>query len=217
MFFSECVHIDWKTWVYTQSQKKCMVESCVSFWEDGWTFCDLFQILMINYNPAGGNWSWPWVTGEINEFMVRFFWDWVYIQDNVNCRNMYPGYCLSSINRTQIFRGSKGGRILFRYAKGGGPEKIGDRPPRRPPIQVINDSSLKGTTRGLSGIFLPLVMNPLCPLKYYDRSTTSPWSLKGNITLHVHWLMVCHGQYNTLLWGEPSRGLRNVLDPWMSP
>ncbi len=27
---------------------------------------------------------------------------------------------------------------------------------------------IKGTTRGLSGVFLPLVMNPLCPLKYYD-------------------------------------------------
>ncbi len=25
--------------------------------------------------------------------------------------------------------------------------------------------NIKGTTRGLSGVFLPLVMNPLCPLK----------------------------------------------------
>ncbi len=33
----------------------------------------------------------------------------------------------------------------------------------------------KGTTRGLSGVFLPLAMNPLCHLKYYDRSITSPW------------------------------------------
>ncbi len=50
----------------------------------------------------------------------------------------------------------------------------------------------KGTTRGLSGVFLRLVMNPLCPLKYYDRS------------------MVCHGQYNTFVWEELSRWLRNA-------
>ncbi len=47
---------------------------------------------------------------------------------------------------------------------------------------------LKGTTRGLSGVFLPLVMNPLCSLKYYDR-------------------------YNTLLWGESFRGLCNAAGP----
>ncbi len=44
---------------------------------------------------------------------------------------------------------------------------------------------LKGTTRGLSGVFLPLVMNPLCLLKYYDRSITNPWSLPGVVSL-VH-------------------------------
>ena len=38
---------------------------------------------------------------------------------------------------------------------------------------------LKGTTRGLSGVFLPLVMNPLCPLKYYDRSMVNITHLYG--------------------------------------
>ncbi len=47
-------------------------------------------------------------------------------------------------------------------------------------------SNLKGTIRGLSGVFLPLVMKPLCPLKYYDRSITSPWSLLGVVSL-VHY------------------------------
>ena len=42
-------------------------------------FCDLFQIPLIKYDPAGVTWIWPWVTGEAKEFMVRFFWDWVYI------------------------------------------------------------------------------------------------------------------------------------------
>ncbi len=56
----------------------------------------------------------------------------------------------------------------------------------------------KGTTRDLSDIFLPLGMNPFCTIKYCDRSITNPWSF----TLHVHGLMVYHGQYNTLLWGE---------------
>ncbi len=55
--------------------------------------------------------------------------------------------------------------------------------------------SVKGTTRGLSGVFLPMVMNPLCPLKY------------------IHGLMVCHGQYNTLLWEESFRWLRNAAGP----
>ena len=40
-------------------------------------FCDRFQILVIKYDPAGVTWPWPWVTGEANKFMVRFFWDWV--------------------------------------------------------------------------------------------------------------------------------------------
>ena len=35
--------------------------------------------------------------------------------------------------------------------------------------------TIKGTTRVLSGVFLPLVMKPLCPLKYYDRSITSQY------------------------------------------
>ncbi len=42
-------------------------------------FCDMFQILMIKYDPAGVTWPWHWVPAEANEFMVRFFWDWVYI------------------------------------------------------------------------------------------------------------------------------------------
>ncbi len=41
-------------------------------------FCDLFQIFMIKYDPAGVTWPWPWVPGEANDFMVRFFWAWVY-------------------------------------------------------------------------------------------------------------------------------------------
>ena len=48
-------------------------------------------------------------------------------------------------------------------------------------------------------------MNPLCPLKYYDRSITSPWSLLG--------VMVCHGHYNTFLWKESFRLLRNAAGP----
>ena len=46
-----------------------------------WVFCDLFQILMIKYDPAGV--TWPWVPGEAKEFMVRFFWDWVYKRGRV--------------------------------------------------------------------------------------------------------------------------------------
>ena len=42
-------------------------------------FCNLFKIPVIKYDPAGVTWPWPWVTEEANEFMVRFFWDWVYI------------------------------------------------------------------------------------------------------------------------------------------
>ncbi len=98
-----------------------------------------------------------------------------------------------------------------------------------PATRLVYIACFKGTTRGLSGVFLPLVMNPLCPLKYYDRSITTPWSLlgevslvhsiasywrmKGNITLHAHGLMVCHGQYNTLLWKESFRWLHNAAEP----
>ncbi len=39
-----------------------------------------------------------------------------------------------------------------------------------------------------------MVMNPLCPLKYYG-------------------LMVCHDQYNTLLWEESFRWLHNAAGP----
>ncbi len=62
---------------------------------------------------------------------------------------------------------------------------------------------IKGTTRGLSGVFLPLVMNPRCPLKYYDRSITSPWFAIANVT---------H------LYGKNHSGCCvMLLDPWMSP
>ncbi len=67
----------------------------------------------------------------------------------------------------------------------------------------VNLMEIKGTTRGLNGIFLPLVMNPLCPLKYYDRSTTVPWFAMAIIT---------H------LYGKKhSGGSVMLLDPWMSP
>ncbi len=37
-------------------------------------------------------------------------------------------------------------------------------------------SLVKGTTRGMSGVYLPLVMNPLCSLKgYHARSITCLW------------------------------------------
>ena len=47
---------------------------------------------------------------------------------------------------------------------------------------ATHTGGLKGTTRGLSGVFLSLAMNPLCPLKYYDRSIWSkvvglPWTI----------------------------------------
>ncbi len=44
---------------------------------------------------------------------------------------------------------------------------------------------IKKTTRGLSGVCLLLVMNPLCPLRYYDRSITCPWSLLGGTLPYV--------------------------------
>ena len=46
-------------------------------------------------------------------------------------------------------------------------------------------SGLKGTTRVLSGVFLPLVMKTLCPRKYYDRSFTNPWSLLGVVYMSM--------------------------------
>ncbi len=39
---------------------------------------DRFQIPVIKYDAAGVPWPWPWVTVKANEFMVRFFWDWVW-------------------------------------------------------------------------------------------------------------------------------------------
>ncbi len=92
--------------IYTQSQKKHTMESCISFWEECrlmnfvvhfilpvllvtkcktiwhlWMgfFCDLFQILVTKCDPAGGTWPWPSVTVEDNEFMVRFFCILVFI------------------------------------------------------------------------------------------------------------------------------------------
>ncbi len=38
-----------------------------------------FIVYFIKHDSAGVTWPWPWVTGEADEFMVRFFWDWVYI------------------------------------------------------------------------------------------------------------------------------------------
>ncbi len=61
------------------------------------------------------------------------------------------------------------------------------------PVSKVHLSIFKGTTRGLSGVFLPLVMNPLRPLKYG--------------------LMVCHGQYNILLWEDLFRWLRYAAGP----
>ncbi len=78
-----------KSLIYTQSQKKCTVESCVSFAEEcrymnfvvyfifPMRLVTMFRICVIKYEPAGVTWPWPWVTGEANEFMVHFFWDWV--------------------------------------------------------------------------------------------------------------------------------------------
>ena len=37
--------------------------------------------------------------------------------------------------------------------------------------------------------------------------------MKGNITLHVHGLMVCDGQYNTFLWEESFRWLHIAAGP----
>ncbi len=37
--------------------------------------------------------------------------------------------------------------------------------------------------------------------------------MEGNIALHVHGLMVCHDQHNTLLWEESFRWLRNAAGP----
>ena len=48
-------------------------------------FCNLIQILMMKYDPAGVTRPWTWVPWEANEFMVRFFWDWVY------CVILVPG------------------------------------------------------------------------------------------------------------------------------
>ncbi len=72
----------------------------------------------------------------------------------------------------------------------------------------------KGTTRGLSGVFLPLVMNPLCPLKYYDRSITSPWSLFGVVSMGLWFAML-----NITPFYGKNRSECSVmlLDPWMSP
>ncbi len=69
------------------------------------------------------------------------------------------------------------------------------------PIPCIK--SFKGTTRGLSGVFLPLAMNPLCPLKYYARSITSTWFPLANITPF----------YGKNRLG----GSVMLLDPWLSP
>ncbi len=52
----------------------------------------------------------------------------------------------------------------------------------------------KGTTGGLSGVFLPLVMNPLSPLKYYVMANITPFCGKN-----------CSG------------GSAMLLGPWMSP
>ncbi len=60
------------------------------FWM--WFLCDLFQILMIKYDPAGVTWPWPWVTGEANEFMVRVFWDWVYTENTRGLNGSSEGY-----------------------------------------------------------------------------------------------------------------------------
>ncbi len=46
---------------------------------------------------------------------------------------------------------------------------------RHSSANIVHIDIIKGTTRGLRGVFLPLVMNPLCPLKYYDRSITCSW------------------------------------------
>ena len=66
------------------------------------------------------------------------------------------------------------------------------------PYSITACNFFKGTTRGLSGVFLPLVMNPLCPLKYYDR-----WFAMANITPF-------YGK-------NRSGGSVMLLDPWMSP
>ncbi len=42
-------------------------------------FCDLLQIPVTWYDPAGVTWPWPWVTGQADESTVCFFWDWVYV------------------------------------------------------------------------------------------------------------------------------------------
>ena len=37
--------------------------------------------------------------------------------------------------------------------------------------------------------------------------------MKGNITLHIHGLMVSHGQYNTFVREESFKWLRNTAGP----
>ena len=81
----------------------------------------------------------------------------------------------------------------------------------------------KGTTRGLSGVFLPLVMNPLWPLKYYDRSIISPWSFAMAIITHFvaieNCFIICFS-CSMVFWGIPCNMSWEYLmriSPWGIP
>ncbi len=58
-------------------------------------------------------------------------------------------------------------------------------------ICLIWPVTFKETTMSLSGVFIPLVMNPLGRLKYYDWSITNPWSMLGVVLLVHPCLVVC--------------------------
>ena len=56
---SNLEHVHRNTW-------KILTRKAVSFGG----FCDLFQILMIKYDPVGVSWPWPWPMVEANQIMV---------------------------------------------------------------------------------------------------------------------------------------------------